>query len=314
MEKNYDPRRRQGGDDQSRRYPPHPEDRDRGRESWRPDDERSRRRAGSEETGWLDYDPNPGRSDERYADRGDRGGREEQRYSQRGSERSTFSPDWSREGAEPRYSDDPYYSRNRDRDDYSRSGARDYYPDSPYERGQGRDLQRSRDDDQSSHYRGYYSRSATPFEYPGGQGYLYSESITLHGPYSGRGPKGYRRSSQQLIDEASQRLERDGHIDATDIEVTAEEGIITLRGTVPDRRTKRLAEECVESVYGVRDVMNELRLSPQSSEQSPSSQASQRTQTARSSQAQSLSPSTPRGGVGAPGSEQAGEDKRPPKH
>ena len=31
-------------------------------------------------------------------------------------ESSRFSPDWSQEGAEPMYSDDPYYSRNRGED------------------------------------------------------------------------------------------------------------------------------------------------------------------------------------------------------
>ena len=40
--------------------------------------------------------------------------------------RSSFSPDWSREGAEPRYSDEQYYSRNRQRSgqgDSRRSGG-----------------------------------------------------------------------------------------------------------------------------------------------------------------------------------------------
>jgi hypothetical protein len=339
---NYDPRRQQANED-TRRHS-YNEERGRDRGSLRPDDERGRRHAGGEESGWLDYDRNYGRSDEqRY---GDRGGRQEQRYGQGGSERSSFSPDWSREGAEARYSDDPYYSRNRNEysqgwrgdDDRSRweqrsrqsipreqrelaerSRSGDYYsPDWPYERGgQGRDMQRSRDDDQNSHYRGYYSRSTTPFAYPGGQGYLYSESITLHGPYTGRGPKGYRRSDQQLIEEASQRLERDGDIDATDIEVTAEDGVITLRGTVPDRRTKRRAEECVESVYGARDVMNELRCGTQGGEQSQGSQASQRAQGTRGSQASQTSQSsssTQRGGTSASGMEQSGDDKKPPKH
>ena len=84
--------------------------------------------------------------------------------------------------------------------------------------------------------------------------------MTLRGPYTGRGPKGYKRSDQQIIDEACQRLERDGEIDASEIEVSAEEGVIRLRGTVRDRNTKRRAEEVVESVYGARDVMNELRV------------------------------------------------------
>jgi hypothetical protein len=334
---NYDPRRRQANED-PRRYS-YDEERGRERETWRPGDDRNRRRARGEETGWLDYDRNYGRSEQRA---GERGG-QEQRYGQGGSERSSFSPDWSREGAEPFRSDEPYYSRNRDRggEDYSRgssgdysrgwrpdddrsrwdersrqsipreqhqmaerSRSGDYYsPDWPYERGnQGRDQQRSgegrymqrgSDEEQGSHYRGYYSRSSAPFAYPGGQGYLYSESITLHGPYAGRGPKGYKRSDQQIMEEACQRLERDGEIDASEIEVTSEDGIITLRGTVPDRRTKRRAEECVESVYGARDVMNELRCSSQTGQRpqhadewqgSQASQGSQDWQTSQSSQ------------------------------
>lgn len=35
---------------------------------------------------------------------------------------------------------------------------------------------------------------------------------------------------------------------------------MTLEGTVPDRRTKRLAEAVADSVRGVQDVHNRLRL------------------------------------------------------
>lgn len=348
---NYDPRRRQQSEDEAR-YP-HNEERGRDRESLRQDDDRNRRRASSER-GWLDYDRDYGRSDERYGERsgrneqryeqryGDRGGREEQRYG--GAERSSFSPDWSRDGAQARHSDDPYYSRNRDfggrfgGDDRSeweqrsrasipreqrelaeRSRPGGYYsPDWPYERGnQGRDVQRSRGEDQDSHYRGYYRQAATPFSYPGGSGVLYSESLTWTGPHAGRGPKGYKRSDQQVIEEASQRLERDGDIDATEIEVTADGGIVTLRGTVPDRRTKRRAEECVESVYGVRDVMNELRVSSQgeesSSQGSQASQTSQRSQSARATQTAGAQSTGATSRAGSSASEKPGEE-RSPKH
>lgn len=33
-----------------------------------------------------------------------------------------------------------------------------------------------------------------------------------------------------------------------------------MTGTVGDRRQKRLVEDCAESVYGVRDVHNHLRI------------------------------------------------------
>jgi osmotically-inducible protein OsmY len=49
-------------------------------------------------------------------------------------------------------------------------------------------------------------------------------------------------------------------VDATGIEVRVDSGEITLAGTVEDRRMKRLAEECVEGLRGVRDVHNELRI------------------------------------------------------
>ena len=80
------------------------------------------------------------------------------------------------------------------------------------------------------------------------------------GPYAGKGPKGYRRSDAQITEEASQRLYRDGQVDAGDIEVSCKEAVLTLKGTVHDRRMKRLAEDCVASVFGVADVVNELRI------------------------------------------------------
>jgi osmotically-inducible protein OsmY len=256
-------------------------------------------------------------------DRGD-----EREFSrERHAESGTFSPDWSRDNAEPVYSDDAHYSRNRayesqrtgesqrgggpggwrgdenrrtteeqrqrgftPREDHEHGGhygrgelGRNY----PYESSdRGRENERARDraGDEGSHYRGYYRRSTVPFDYPGGSGTVYAESWTLVGPFTGRGPKGYRRSDQQIIDDASQRLEHDGHIDATEIEVSAQDGVITLRGTVPDRATKRRAEDCVESVYGARDVMNELRVAAATAaEPSQSSQASPRAQRSRSS-------------------------------
>jgi hypothetical protein len=355
---NYDQRRRQEEERRRARN----EDRGRDRDSWwgsqRSDDDDRQRRG---ERGWLDYDRDYGRSDDRQGRE-----RDQQRFGESGrGERSRFSPDWSRENEEPRRSDDPYYSRNReyDSDEYSRrsrfSGSQDedrrfweersresipreqrelaersergdyYDPDWPYDRGQrgqrGRDVQRPREDEQGSHYRGWYSRSATPFSYAGGSGYLYSESLTMHGPYAGRGPKGYKRSDQQIIEDACQRLERDGEVDASEIEVTAEDGVIRLRGTVPDRKTKRRAEECVESIYGARDVMNELRVSredqgwqgsqgAQASQSGRGSQASQSGLGSQAAQSGQGSPQTPgmRPGAGSSASDQPGE--RTPKH
>jgi hypothetical protein len=314
----YDERRRR--DEERRQGQARDEDSGRHRDTWwhreRENEADHPRRA---ERGWLDYDRDYGRD---YGGADERQGRgEQQRYGQSG-ERQRFSPDWSREGAQPRYSDDPYYSRNRDFDERSRRA--DYYdPDWPYDRGnRNRDAERAQQpggrEDEGSHYRGWYSRSGRPFSYAGGQGYVFSESLTLHGPYTGRGPKGYKRSDQQIMEEACQRLERDGEIDASDIEVTSEDGVIRLRGTVHDRKTKRRAEECVESIYGARDVMNELRVSQENREQWQGSQGrgAQASQGSQGSQA-SQGTQTPgqRPGAGSSAAEQVGDDKRnTPRH
>jgi osmotically-inducible protein OsmY len=77
----------------------------------------------------------------------------------------------------------------------------------------------------------------------------------------GRGPKNYRRSDERIEEEINERLERDPQIDATDIVVTVKDGEVTLSGTVESRRVKRLAEDLVDDVYGVKDVQNRLRMS-----------------------------------------------------
>jgi osmotically-inducible protein OsmY len=80
------------------------------------------------------------------------------------------------------------------------------------------------------------------------------------GPYVGRGPRGYRRSDERIHEDICERMCEDGDLDASDIEITVSSGEVTLRGSVNDRRDKRLAEDLAEQVSGVRDVRNELRV------------------------------------------------------
>jgi BON domain len=62
------------------------------------------------------------------------------------------------------------------------------------------------------------------------------------------------------------RLLEHGEIDATEIDVSVSDREVTLEGVVDDKRTKRLAEDVAESVRGVRDVHNRLRVAPLGSE------------------------------------------------
>jgi hypothetical protein len=89
----------------------------------------------------------------------------------------------------------------------------------------------------------------------------YGEPWNVPGPFSGLGPQGYRRSGDSIRDDVCERLTLHGHIDAGGIRVRIEgNNEVVLEGTVPDRRTKRLAEDVAESVSGVRDVQNRLRV------------------------------------------------------
>jgi osmotically-inducible protein OsmY len=79
--------------------------------------------------------------------------------------------------------------------------------------------------------------------------------------YSGRGPKGYRRSDERIREEICDRLTDDWRVDATEMEVTVSNGQVTLAGSVNSREEKRKAEDLVEAIPGVQDVHNTLRIS-----------------------------------------------------
>lgn len=83
--------------------------------------------------------------------------------------------------------------------------------------------------------------------------------------FSGRGPKGFKRSDERIKEEVCEMLTRDHSINAEDIDVEVSEGEVTLTGSVPDRRMKHLAEDCVERALGVKDVINNIRVKRESS-------------------------------------------------
>jgi osmotically-inducible protein OsmY len=82
------------------------------------------------------------------------------------------------------------------------------------------------------------------------------------GMYAGRGPRGYRRSDERIREDVNERLTDDWRVDASDIEVSVDNGLVTLAGRVGSRTEKRRAEDVAESVSGVTDVSNQLRVGP----------------------------------------------------
>ncbi|SFE73138.1 BON domain-containing protein [Nannocystis exedens] len=81
------------------------------------------------------------------------------------------------------------------------------------------------------------------------------------GRFAGRGPKGYRRSDDRITEEICEALTRHPSVDASEIEVKVQQGVVSLSGTVDDRETKRLIEDLSEDISGVREVQNQIRVS-----------------------------------------------------
>lgn len=101
------------------------------------------------------------------------------------------------------------------------------------------------------------------YEGLGGRGWYEGWADALHrqqGPFVGRGPRNYKRSDARILEDINERLTEHGMLDATDIEAEVNEGVVTLRGHVDTRHDKRLAEDIVDFVMGVKDVQNELRI------------------------------------------------------
>ncbi|MEW5853376.1 MAG: BON domain-containing protein [Myxococcota bacterium] len=80
------------------------------------------------------------------------------------------------------------------------------------------------------------------------------------GVYHGLGPRGYRRPDERILEEVFDALTYQDVLDASDIEVTVKDGVVTFQGMVSSRREKRAAEELAERVRGVVDIDNKLRV------------------------------------------------------
>jgi hypothetical protein len=200
--------------------------------------------------------------DERQNDYDDSRGRFETRDQDRDYGQSRFgAQDRDRDYGRSRYGargQDRDYGRYRDySDDGYRSSSRNVRSRNPSQRsdsdyapyGSDHDL-RNRDRNYDSAYD--FGESSQPVRY------TYSEYWLIPGPFAGTGPKGYQRSSDSLKEAVCDRLESDGRIDASEIEVEVDNCEVTLTGQVPSREQKRLAEDCADGVRGIKDVHNRL--------------------------------------------------------
>ena len=157
-----------------------------------------------------------------------------------------------------------------DEEPYERSWRNDPYAERerifgeyPYDRGYANrnpDFDRMGGRDEQFPYRGERDRDTGVWIYSQHGPSPGASPQALRGPHRGKGPATFRHSDERIREMACEALTDHDEVDATDVEVSVHAGEVTLAGTVEDRRTKRLAEECVERVRGVRDVQNLLRI------------------------------------------------------
>ena len=78
-----------------------------------------------------------------------------------------------------------------------------------------------------------------------------------------RGIKGYTRPDDRIREDVCDRINAVGeHLDADfgEVDVRVQNGEVTLAGTLRDRRQKHLVENAADSVGGVKDVHNLIRV------------------------------------------------------
>ncbi|MBE1161822.1 BON domain-containing protein [Dyella acidiphila] len=80
------------------------------------------------------------------------------------------------------------------------------------------------------------------------------------GAHRGIGPQNYTRSDERVRDDVCDRLTDHPEVDARHLDVTVENGVVLLQGTVSDRVMKYGAEDCSWHVNGVKDVDNRIRV------------------------------------------------------
>ena len=76
----------------------------------------------------------------------------------------------------------------------------------------------------------------------------------------GLGPRNYQRSDARILEDVNDRMLVSDDLDASAVDVRVESGKVCLTGNVTSRFEKRLAEAIADSVAGVRDVDNQLRI------------------------------------------------------
>ncbi len=115
---------------------------------------------------------------------------------------------------------------------------------------------------QSAYGRGVYDNHYVPgTNHPYADRAAHNRYNAEHfGPHRGKGPKGFTRSDERLKEHVNELLMEHGEIDATHVVVEVTNGEVRVSGTVEDRFQRRLIEDVIEGMYGVKDLHLALKI------------------------------------------------------
>jgi hypothetical protein len=163
------------------------------------------------------------------------------------------------------------WSANEQPDDYGRYGWRQPQGEEYY--GQRHGLDPYGNPGYPGRAAGYSGGIGESWQQPGrGQGrspgVQWDRDDRYGSGHRGKGPRSYTRSDDRITEDVNDRLTQEDDIDASEIDVKVSDGEVTLNGAVDSKRCKRFAEDCADSVSGVKHVQNNLRISSHSDKQS----------------------------------------------
>jgi hypothetical protein len=87
-----------------------------------------------------------------------------------------------------------------------------------------------------------------------------TESQQPAAPRGARGPKGYTRADERILEDLVERLDADPAVDVSEVTVQVQGGRVVLAGTVPHRAIKHRIEDVVDGCPGVGEIDNRIRV------------------------------------------------------
>jgi hypothetical protein len=76
----------------------------------------------------------------------------------------------------------------------------------------------------------------------------------------GKGPRNYHRPDERILEDIYNRIAADWNLDAIDVDIKVDAGVVHLAGQVRDRTVRHRIEDITEAVRGVKSIENKIRI------------------------------------------------------